>query len=236
MNNSNDIIQMIANISTAVAVIISIIIFSIEKKREMKVQAVKAGMSVEHIVMQWSFIDMVLKESFSQEYALLIYKDYSMMKKFNSKELNLIFNIKEQKRINKIFKENEFNTRNIGSPQLVYNVDREITIMAIKRYQNVIKTIVGDYEEDDYLHIFHRVLIDTFNKIETLCTMINSNVADKDTVFITIGASLCNYIKSQYYYIVKTNEQYSKEEQKLQNTISVFKVFVKQLIKSQLKS
>ncbi len=233
INSFSDIIQIIANISTSAAVIISALIFVYQKRRELKIQAVKAGISVERIVIQWSYVDMVLKESFPKEYKLLIGKDYSFMKCFDAEELNSIFSPYERKAIDKLFIENSFNTRNIGSPQLIFNVKKAAVLAANKRYENIVEEIAGKYVDDEYLHIFHRIVIDTFNKIETLCVMIKSNVADEHTVFTLVGASLCNYIKSTYYYIVKTNEQYKLKEKKLQNTISVFNSYVRQLNKAE---
>ena len=229
------IIQLIANVSTALAVLISIFVFVYEKRREQKIQSIKAGISVERIVIQWSYVDMVLKESFPEEYQIMINKDYKSMRSFDKNELAKLFKPYEMVKIKRIFAVNTFNSRNIGSPQLVYNVKPNAVFLANSRYKNVIKDIIGDPSEEDYLHVFHRVLIDTFNKIETLCTMVKTNVADRDAVFDLIGASLSNYIKSNYYYIVNTNDQYRKEEKKLQNTIYVFRAYSKKRMGAKVK-
>lgn len=225
----SDFIQIVANIFTVITVVISVCIFLSQKKRELKNKAIKIGTEIEQIVLQWSYIDMVLNKSFPNVYKILATKDVKNMKLFERSEICKVFSKYEIKRINSIFIRNKFNSSYIGAPVLVYNVHNESVIEANKRFPKVIRDIVNSTEDENYTHIFHRVLIDTLNRMETLCTMIELKVADEYTVFTLTGDRFFEFTKIMYYYISQTNYSSSIGEKKLVHLISLFNKWKKKI-------
>ena len=136
------ILQIGANISSSLAVLVSAIIFTYKKKRELKIQAIKVGMSIEQIVGQLSYVDMVLKGSFPFEYKMLYQKSADLMVKFEKAEIDLVYGENEVKFIKKMFCDNKFNSAMIGSPSLIFKVKKDAVDNANKKFSKIVSEIV----------------------------------------------------------------------------------------------
>lgn len=236
ITNFNNLFQTVAYISSSVAVLVSALIFLYQKKRELKIEAIKAGMNIEQIVIQWSYVDMVIKSSFPKQYEMIDLKDPNLMIKFEKDEITTVYNKKELNIIKKMYLTNNFNGTLIGSPSLIFSVKRNAVENANKKYPKLISEIVGECSSQDYTHIFHRVLIDTLNKIETVSTMITLKVADENTVYSLLGTSFCGFIKMMHYYISFTNHNSNIGDKKLFYTISLFNRWKKRNLKLKKKT
>lgn len=225
-------LNLFSNLIASASLVVAIIVFLHHKKRELKISAIKAGTAIEEIVIQWSYIDMVLNHSFPEEYSILRNCSHKNMNLFEKSEIESALTKKEIKATNKMFCKNKYNTSNIGAPTIIFNVTRQSVKEANSNFPNVISNTVGDVEESEYLHTFHRVLIDTLNKVETICTMIELNAADEYTVFTLIGQSFCNFIGIMYYFISMANTSDVDGEKKLLHTINVFNLWKNKLEKS----
>lgn len=231
ITNFNNLFQTIAYISSAVAVLVSTLIFLYQKKRELKIEAIKAGINIEQIVIQWSYVDMVIKSSFPKEYNMIVKKDPNLMIKFERDEIVSVYNKKELKSIKSMYSTNNFNGTLIGPPSIIFSVKRNAVENANQKYPKLISEIVGECSNQDYTHIFHRVLIDTLNKIETVSTMITLNVADENTVYSLLGTSFCGFIKMMHYYISFTNHNSNIGDKKMFYTILLFNRWKKRNLK-----
>ncbi len=236
ITNLNSLFQIVANISGSIAVLVSVLIFTYQKKRELKIQAIKAGMNIEQIVVQWSYVDMVIKSSFPAEYDMITRKDPSSMVKFEKDEIVSVYSKQELNIIKKMYLTNKFNGVLIGPPSLIFKVNRDAIESANNRYPKLVSEIVGESSNQEYIHIFHRILIDTLNKIETISAMINLNIADENTVYSLLGTSFCGFIKMMHYYICFTNQKSNVGDKKLFYTISLYNKWKKRSLKNRLKT
>ncbi len=231
INNILPYFQLAASVSTTLTILITALIFLFQRRREIKVESIKAGTNIEQIVIQWSYVDMVIKSSFPKEHSLLINKELKSMCLFEQSEKKKVFTAEEIKTIGKIFIVNNFNGNEIGPPTLLYKVKRNSVKKANARYPKIVLDTVGRVDGDEYIHTFHRILVDTLNKIETLSSMIYLNVADEYTAYSLLGDSFLGFIKLMYYYIATINADSKVGKKKLSYTIAIFNKWKKRKIK-----
>lgn len=224
-------VEIFSSTITVLSIIVAIIAFVHQKHRELKVSAIKAGMNIEQVVIQWTYIDMVLKESFPKEYEMLCKNSREKMNLFESSEIENVFSSNQITIIRKMFGVNKYNSSTIGAPQIVFRVTRKSVENANKCFPKMILDVVGNTDITRYEQIFHRVLIDTLNKLETICAMIELNVADERTVFTLIGNSFCGFIGTMYYFISSVNESNAAGKKKLQHIIKTFNKWNRKLSK-----
>lgn len=127
----SDWIQLISSGSTFLAVIISIIVFSIQLNRDRRSKSIKVGNKIEELTVRWAYIDMVLKESHPHEYKLLVESvDTSKMVKFEASEIEAAYSEQLKEAARKLYKENNYNTRISGGPALVCDINENAIKMA----------------------------------------------------------------------------------------------------------
>lgn len=223
----------IGNIIALLAVAISITVFVLQKKREMKNKAIDVGRGTEKIVIRWAYIDYVLLHTLGEEYKILTQADDKNMKYFEKNEQRKVYSDEQLSKINEMMIPNSYNSHESGGPAVLFQVHKGIIKQANNLFPQVDEEIFRGKEITDEAHAFHRVIIDTLNKMETLCMMMNSGVADEKTVYYSINDKFMYYVRSFYYYISETNnperlykgQENYRDSKKMTNVIKTFNIW-----------
>ncbi len=226
----SELVQIIADISTTVMLFVSVIIFLYQKEREIRVASVDVGDEIQNIISRITYIDMVLKDSFAEEYRMLSRKNGLLMKHFDRLEIEHIYTSDEIDIIRNILITNQVNTENIGAVPLVFNIKKDSVKTANERASQF-----RDYfgkDDEDYVNDFNCFLVNTLNRLETLCSQVRLEIANDKIVYSLCGKTVCNFIKSIYPYIALVNFRTAKDNHQLSHVIYVYNKWKKRLYRN----
>lgn len=218
--------QIISPVFAFLAIIVSWIIYLKQKRRERKEKAIQAGLEIESIVILIAYINMVLELESSEIVRILRCADRKSMRKFEGSEIYKVYPQSHLKELKKYFTYNIYNQQAAGAPLLTFKASSRNLQLARNRHYNLfdkdISNIPSESLDDVLAHEFHRKIVGTLNKLETLCMMIVKKVADEDAVYNSMADIFLDFISKFYYFIATTNANLVGPDKKLKNVIKMF--------------
>lgn len=218
--------QIIAPILATLAIVVSWIIYIGQKQKEQRAKAIEIGMEVEPIMHLIAYIDSNFRMESEELISILSKADKSKMKLFEYDEIKNVYSTEDLKILKKYFPESGDDQKRIGGPGVKPKISVETLIQTREQYYSLfsipLSAIEKDNREDILIHEFRQIIIDVFNRLETLCLKMIKKVADEKAIYHAMQPSFLKFVSFFYYYIAYTNRNVIGDDKKLKHVIRIF--------------
>lgn len=240
--------QIASPIITALGIVISWIIYIGQKRKERKVRAIDMGLELEPIMHLIGYISHTFEMENKKLCSILLNADRSKMRLFEYDEIQTVYSEDDLKIIKKYFPPNFEKHKRVGGPAVAPQISKKTLIKMRLRYYELFSKSLGELGKNGRKEIledeFRRIIINTFNKLETLCLRMIKKVADEKAIYQAMQPNFIAFVSFFYYYISCTNQNVTGDDKKLKHVIQIYNKWRKrhdrnlhiQKIKSKIKS
>lgn len=218
--------QIYSPIIAILAIIISWMIYIGQKRKEKKERAVQIGVETENIMHMIAYVYSVFTYESEELLHILLQAKKSNMIRFEYDEIGRVYTEDDLEVIKKYFQPNSDYDKKIGRPGVSIKISRENLIKARREYYRLFDREIETFQKNKQFsilqHEFEQKVIDTLNKLETLCLMMNRGIAEEKAVYETLADKFLEFIALFYFYIAYTNKDVFRDNKKLKNIIKVF--------------
>lgn len=192
-------------------------------------------MEIEPIMHSIAYIDKNFELESQNLIDILLNADRSKMKLFEYDEMLTVYSEEEIKVLKKYFPDSGVNQKRIGGPGVSPTVSFATLLQTRERYYKLFDKSLDKIDEnkraDIILHEFRQIIIDTFNRLETLCLKMIRKVADERAVYQAIHPNFLTFVSFFYYYIAVTNRNCSGDDKKLNHVIQIYNLWRRRYIR-----
>lgn len=228
--------QIVSPILAVLGIVVSWIIYIEEKRKERKARAIDMGLELEPIMHLIAYISRTFEKENKELCAILLNADRSKMKLFEYDEVQTVYSEKELKVIKKYFPEKMEEHVRVGGPVAEPKISSETLIEMRSRYYDLFGKSIDELEKDNLEkileHEFRQIIVNTLNKLETLCLRMIKKVADEKAIYQAMHPNFIAFVSLFYYYISCTNRNVTGDDKKLKHVIQIYNKWRKRHIRN----
>lgn len=240
--------QVVSPILAALGIVVSWIIYIGQKRKERKARAIDMGLEIEPIMHLIGYISRTFETENKELCSILLNADRSKMKLFEYDEMRTVYSEKDLKVIKKYFPERIEEHIRVGGPAVASQISSETLIKMRSRYYDLFSKSLDELEKDNrekiLEHEFRQIIVNTLNKLETLCLRMIKKVADEKAIYQAMHPNFIAFVSLFYYYISCTNRNVTGDDKKLKHVIQIYNKWRKrhirnlhiQMIKNKIKN